>query len=113
MPSYTFYGVDVATTPVWDSALGCDAIVGAWDTALVVGVRQDVTFETSTDGVLVDDTGKITHSGFQDDLTLLRAYIRVGVVLGTPVKADNSGPTKPFQSAKWVGVTTAGARSSK
>jgi hypothetical protein len=88
-----------------------DAFIGDWS-KLIVGVRQDVTFDLSTDGVLLNTDGTIAVSAFQDDLALMRCYIRVGVVLGTPVKADNTGPTKRFSAAKWAGVTPSSARAS-
>lgn len=109
--SYTYFGLPVETTPVWDATKG-DAFVGDW-TKLIVGVRQDVTFDLSSDGVLLDNAGAILVSAFQDDMTLMRCYVRIGVVLGVPVKADNTGATKPFSAAKWAGVAPAGTRASK
>ena len=110
-PSYSYFGLPLATTPVWDATRG-DAFVGDWS-KLIVGVRQDVSFDLSTDGVLFDNAGAILVSAFQDDMTLMRCYIRVGVVLGVPVKADNTGPSKPFSAAKWAGVTPTSTRASK
>src|SRR4029077_18357000 len=43
---------DVATTPIGDPTAG-DAIVGDWN-YLVIGVRQDIRFDTSDSAVLTD-----------------------------------------------------------
>jgi hypothetical protein len=82
-PDYAYDGVPTATTPVWDVTKGGDAIVGDW-TKRLVGVRQDVTVETSNDGVLLNDDGTIAVSAFQDDMVLMPAYIRIGVVSASP-----------------------------
>lgn len=110
--AYTFYGLPVQVVAPWDSAAD-DAIVGAWKTSLLVGLREDVTFELSTDGVLLDDTDTIVVSAFQDDVTLMRVHMRVGVAIGTPVGPDGT-PTKPFQSAGWgAGAAAAATASSR
>ena len=64
-----------------------------------------MTWETSHEAVLVDDTGQIVVSGFQDDQTLMRCRMRVGVAIGVPVGPDGT-PTRPSRAAKW---TTTGA----
>jgi hypothetical protein len=100
-PAGTIYGLPVATTPVWDSAAG-DAIVGDW-TKLIVGVRQDIRFDTSEDAILQDGAGAIIANAFQDDLVAMRCYLRVGVAIGVPLQADGSGPTTAFTTVDWTG----------
>ena len=97
---YAYYGLPTVTLAPWDAAQG-DAFVGDYATCLLVGLREDVVFETSTDGVLLDDTGAIAISAFQDDTTLMRVRMRVGVALGVPVGPDGN-PTVPFKAAKWT-----------
>jgi HK97 family phage major capsid protein len=94
------YGVPVAVTAPWDSSAP-DAFVGDWSN-LVVGIREDINFATSNDGVLVDEEGDIQVSAFQDDQTLVRIYARFAVAVATSLKADGSGPSKPFVGASWT-----------
>jgi hypothetical protein len=108
--AYSFYGVPTVVVTPWDSSKG-DAIVGAFGTCLLIGLRQDVTFQLSSDGVLLDDTGAIIVSGFQDDQTLMRVHMRVGVAIGTPTGPDGTATT-PFKAAKWTSGTTARSKSS-
>jgi HK97 family phage major capsid protein len=88
-----------------------DLITGDW-TKLIVGVRQDIRVETSTDGVIADAAGKVLVSAFQDDSVLMRVYARVGYVIGVPVSRRASGPAFPFGLVKSSGPAlplTAGA----
>ena len=88
-PTQQVYGVPVAVTSPWDSTKG-DAIVGDWS-QLVIGVREDINFELSNEGVLADPAGDIQVSAFQDDMTLIRVVFRAGCVLATPLQADGTG----------------------
>ena len=99
-PEPSVYGMRIAVTPLWDSTKS-DAVVGAWEN-LLVGIREDIRFDVSEEGVLVDDAGVIQVSAFQDDMTLVRIYMRLGVVIGTPVKADGSGPADAFVTVDWT-----------
>jgi HK97 family phage major capsid protein len=86
-----------------------DLITGDW-TKLIVGVRQDIRVETSTDGVIADATGKVLVSAFQDDQVLMRVYARLGYVLGKPVTRRSGGPANPFGLVRSTpGVMAAGA----
>jgi hypothetical protein len=67
-PAPELWGVPVAVTAAWDATKG-DAIVADWS-KLVVGIRADIAFDLSTDGVLLDDAGVIQVSAFQDDVTV-------------------------------------------
>ena len=49
------FGLPVETTAYWDTTKG-DALVGDW-AQLVIGIREDITHELNTDGVLVDPGG--------------------------------------------------------
>jgi hypothetical protein len=104
-PTPSVYGMPVATTPIWNPAKG-DAVVGAWE-YLVIGIREDISIELSSEGVLLDDTGAIQVTAFQDDVTLARVHMRVACVIGTPMKADGSGPADAFVAVDW---TTAAGR---
>ena len=86
----------VAVTSPWDSTKG-DAIVGDWS-HLVIGVREDINFDLSNDGVLANPAGDIQVSAFQDDMTLVRVVFRAGCVLAKPLQADGPGRRRPSRS---------------
>jgi len=83
----------------WDSTPG-DALVGDWE-MLLVGVVEDITFDLSEDAILQDNTGAIIANAFQDDLTAMRCYLRVGVAVGQPI--GPTGALSPFEFADWTG----------
>lgn len=98
------FGLPVETTVYWDSGKG-DALVGDW-TQLVIGIREYISYELSTDGVLVDPGGAIQVSAFQDDMTLLRVHLRVAAAVAQPVGPAGT-PVVGFEFADW---TTTGTR---
>jgi len=98
-PAANLWGIPIATTSEWDSTKG-DAIVGDW-TKLVIGIREDITFDLSSDGVLLDDAGAIQVSAFQDDVTLLRVHMRVAAAIASPVASDGM-TADAFQAVKWT-----------
>jgi hypothetical protein len=98
-PTPAIYGLPVVTTPVWEADEG-DAVVGDWDN-LLVGVRDDITYDTSEDAVLQDAAGVIIANAFQENLVAMRVYMRVGIVVGRPVKADNSR-ADAFVAVDWT-----------
>jgi len=106
-PVPNIYGMPVVRTPAWDVANG-DALVGDW-TKLVVGIREDMTFDLSDSAVLTDGAGSVVVSAFEQDVTCMRAYLRVAVAIATPVQPDGSGAVAPFAFASWSGGTTTAA----
>jgi HK97 family phage major capsid protein len=101
------FGLPLQTTVYWDSAAG-DALVGDWG-MLLVGVRQDITYDLSTDGVLVDGAGAIQVSAFQDDMTLMRVHVRVACAIAQP--AGQAGtPVVPFAFADWTAALPLAAK---
>lgn len=106
-PGNSIYGVELATTPVWNKGAGPNfklALVGDYS-YVVVGIREDIRYDLSEDGVLTDGAGAVTVNAFQDDSTLMRAYMRVGIVVGTPLGADGSTVQKPLALAATTAVT--------
>lgn len=99
-PALNLYGWPVMTTPIWDATAG-DAVVGDWD-YLLVGVREDITFDLSDSAVLQDGTGEIIANAFQDDMTAMRCYIRVGVAVGQPLNPATGSAMTPFEFADWT-----------
>lgn len=86
--SYTSYG-DWATA---DS----DALLGDFS-KLVVGIREDIRFDMSTEAVLRDGVGAITVSAFQDNMTLMRVETRIGAALGKPYSRATGAAETPFR----------------
>jgi hypothetical protein len=109
----TIYGVPMSTTPVWAPGAVAPfklALVGDWE-YVVVGVREDVTFDLSEDGVLSDAAGVVVVNAFQQDSTLMRCYMRVGVAVGQPVGPDGTTVQKPLALAQTTVLTArAGGR---
>ncbi len=56
-PASVVYGIPIAVTAPWPSS-SADAFVGGWEN-LLIGVREDVNFAISREGVLVDDEGNV------------------------------------------------------
>lgn len=90
----TLYGVPIVWQLLDDDVI--DFITGDW-TKLIIGVRQDIRYDLSNDGVIADSAGKVIVSAFQDDQVLMRVYMRLGCVLAKPV--GPRGPTQPFAVA--------------
>jgi hypothetical protein len=100
-PAPTLYGVPVSTARIWDNS-EADAIVGDWS-YLVICMREDIQFGRSDQGVLIDPaTGDIVANAFQDNLTLIKVFMRLGWALGKPVDPISNEPIEPFAGAKWT-----------
>jgi HK97 family phage major capsid protein len=96
----TCYGLPIvfSASGAFDTAIA-DLITGDW-TKLIVGVRQDLRVETSTDGVIADATGNVIVSAFQDNQVLLKVFARLGYVVGKPVTRRAGSPANPFGLVK-------------
>jgi hypothetical protein len=93
----TLFGQSIAISDAWDYTKA-DEMVGDWNYSLV-GVRQDIRYELSTDGVITDAAGVVIVNAFQDDTTLMRVYTRVGFAIGKPLALDGVA-TAPFEMAQ-------------
>ena len=93
-PENTLYGWDVKVLPQWDATKG-DAVIGDFN-YLLVGLVEDIKFEMSGEAVLQDGTGVIIANAFQDNLTAMKCWMRVGVAIGQP------GGAVPFEFADWT-----------
>jgi hypothetical protein len=96
----TIFGLSYATTSAWDYTKAQE-MVGDFDYSLV-GIRQDIRFEMSTDGVITDVAGKVLVNAFQDDTTLMRVYTRVGYAIGKPLGAIQSDGTRTAMAPFWL-----------
>lgn len=96
--------IEFSASGAFDVSLA-DLITGDW-TKLIVGVRQDLRVETSTDGTIVDALGKVLVSAFQDNQVLMKVFMRLGYVIGKPVSRRTGSPASPFGLVKSTGVVT-------
>lgn len=63
-------------------------IAGQWD-QLVYAMRQDMTYQLFTEGVITDATGHVILNLMQQDSVALRAVMRVGFALPNPPNMMN------------------------
>lgn len=80
----TLYGypLNEAKNGAWNSDL-CALIAGDW-TKAVIGLRQDITFQMFTEGVITDGSGAVKLNLMQQDCVALRAVMRVGFATANP-----------------------------
>jgi HK97 family phage major capsid protein len=75
-----------------------DLITGAWRYA-ILGVRSDIRYELSNQGVIVDSAGVVKVSAFQDNQTLLKAWGRFAFTIVRPVTRRCPNGATPFAKA--------------
>jgi hypothetical protein len=98
------YGVPVRFSSNWNDTTGL-ALVGGYE-AVLVGLRQDLTYDLSEDGVITDEAGVVVLNAFQSDSVLMRAYMRVALAEAMPVGAAGSA-VKPLALATVSGGAAA------
>jgi HK97 family phage major capsid protein len=94
------YGVPVVFDSYWNDATGL-ALVGGFGSVLV-GVREDLTYARSEEGVITDGAGAVVYNALQQDGVILRCYWRIALAQATPLGAAGTA-VKPLALAK-VGV---------
>lgn len=77
------YPLNEVTNGAWDSDEA--VLLGADWSKFIVGVRQDITFDISKDGVISDANGKVIVNAYQQDSKILRVVFRVGFQVANPV----------------------------
>lgn len=92
----TLYGLQLgfSSSGAFDPAKA-DLITGNWN-YLIVGVRQDITVDQSTEGVITDAAGAVVVNAFQDDQVLMRVHMRMGYVIGRPVTRRKGAAAFPW-----------------
>ena len=94
----TLYGTPISYIPFpIEEAPEGDFITGNW-ASLIIGVRQDIRYQFSKDGVIVDGNGRVVISAFQDNVTLLKVWARFGCVIAQPPTRRVKNP-QPFAVA--------------
>jgi HK97 family phage major capsid protein len=100
----TMYGSPLVYSKIgFTPATAADLIVGAWD-YMVIGLREDMRFDLSEHGVLTNPTTRAVQvSAFEQDMVLMRVYMRLGYAVGRPVanRPDGTqGLGTPFANVK-------------
>ena len=99
-PAQVLYGWPVGQMSDWDPTKG-DALVGDFN-YLLVGLVEDISFELSKEAILQDNTGAIIANSFQDNLTAMKCWMRVGVAVGQPISRETEAAVVPFEFADWT-----------
>ena len=93
-PALYGYPLNEVTTGVWDAE---DAVMLGVDWQKVaIGIRQDITFQLFTEGVISDDDGKVILNLMQQDTKALRLVFRVGYQVANPITRLNVNPATRF-----------------
>lgn len=92
------YPIQEVDSGGWNPA-DASLIAGDW-TKAIVGLRQDMTFQIFTEGVITDAAGNIVLNLMQQDSVALRAVMRVGFATANPItqltKGKAAGSFYPF-----------------
>lgn len=99
VPTAALYGypLNEITTGVWDPE---DAVLlGADWTKIVIGIRQDITFQMFSEGVISDENGKVILNLMQQDSKALRLVFRVGFQVANPITRLNQDAATRYPAA--------------
>ncbi len=69
---------------------------------LVYAIRQDVTFDVFSDGVISDSTGKVIYNLMQQDMKAIRMVLRIGWEIFNPLNAVNEDESTRFPFAVYL-----------
>lgn len=83
----TYEGMPIrfALDGLWESGLSKPELFLGDFRRGIIGTRQDLTFDISTDGVITDNTGAIVYNLFQQDMTALRVVARYAFQVSNPI----------------------------
>ena len=85
------------------------AIAGDW-TCAVLAIRQDLTMQAFTEGVISDDTGKVIRNLMQQDQSALRCTMRVAFAVANPTTLAKPTGGFPFAVLNAAGPLAAEAK---
>lgn len=84
----------------WDPSIA-SMVLGDWSKA-IIGLRQDITFHRSTDGIISDDSGAVVFNALQQDSVIFRFVMRLGWQVANPVNRVNGSDATRFPFAAVV-----------
>lgn len=64
----------------------------------IIGIREEINFQVSTDGVIQDGTGAIQYNLLQQDMIALRFIMRLGYAVANPVTV-----AQPTEGSRYPG----------
>lgn len=70
--------------------------------AAIIGIRQDITFQIFTEGVISDESGAVILNLMQQDSVALRAVMRVGFAVANPITRSNTDENTRYPFAVLV-----------
>lgn len=76
------------------NATAAELVAADWN-KIVVGIRQDVTFDLFKEGVITDQDGKVIYNLMTQDAKALRVVFRVGFQIAQPVTAASGKKAFP------------------
>jgi HK97 family phage major capsid protein len=93
VPTPALYGfpLNEVNTGAWQSDVA-ELVAADWS-KVVIGVRQDITFEMFSEGVISDNNGKVILNLMQQDSKALRVVFRVGFQVANPLTRLNTDRT--------------------
>lgn len=97
------YPLNEVSNGSWNAA-AAKLLAADWNKVLI-GVRQDITYEIFKEGVVSDNTGKVVVNLMQQDMKAMRVVMRVGFQVAKPVTALEAADAKRFPA----GIITAPA----
>jgi HK97 family phage major capsid protein len=81
------YSLDEVRNGAWNSA-AAELLAADWD-KFVVGIRQDITYDLFSEGVISDADGKVVLNLMQQDSKAMRVVFRVGFQVANPLTRLN------------------------
>lgn len=102
----TLYGMPLneVTSGVWDSTKA-KLIAADWS-KFIIGVRQDITFDMFSEGVISDASGKVLLNLMQQDTKALRVVMRIGWQVANPLTRLQNDKTKRYPAGILTPATT-------
>lgn len=88
------YGLDESFNGAWDSSVA-ELLAADWS-KFVVGIRQDITFDLFSEGVISDSDGKVILNLMQQDSKALRVVFRAGFQISNPKTRANPDDATRF-----------------
>ena len=87
------FPLDEVRNGAWDSE-AAELLAADW-TKFVAGIRQDITYDLFSEGVISDADGKVVLNLMQQDSKALRVVFRVGFQIANPItRLDTNDETR-------------------
>ncbi|MBD3689870.1 phage major capsid protein [Nanchangia anserum] len=103
------YPLRETLTGAWDASRA-ELVMADWS-KVIIGIRQDITFEMFREGVITDSTGKVVLNLMQQDTKAMRVVMRLGYQVANPITGLEGTEAKRFPAGvvKPAAAASAGA----